>query len=208
MGMPGSPAVFGEMAVPTPQPLAETVLRTGPRARVSAVGSWTIPAGDPPRLGRGRAGQGGRRLRHRTADDVEYLGAGLVEGGLDEGSGCALVPAATELAGNPAAIQVAAAAEAEFDPAGALFDEDHRELGSVDGEGHVDEVLAVAGQRSAGVEIFEGDPGVDQPAAEFDLGPGEDPAGEIQPRERLSPRRVLCRSGRAELAATSFAASS
>jgi hypothetical protein len=70
--------------------------------------------------------------------------------GGDEGAGGLFVSAAVELACDLAAVQVAATAEAELVPAGLLFDEDHGELGAVDGERHVDQVFAIAGQGAAG----------------------------------------------------------
>ena len=126
----------------------------------------------------------GVRLLHGFAHMVEDFGLGFVDGvGGDEGAGGFLVSPAVEVAGDLAAVEVAAAAEAEFESARLLLDEDDGELGTVDGEGHIDEVFAIAGEGAAGFEVVEADPGMDELAVQFSFGLGEDASGEVDSGE-------------------------
>ena len=77
--------------------------------------------------------------------------------------------AAAEFFGQCGAIELAAAAQADFESALGLFDKDHRRLSAAYRQREVDDIFAVGGQGPGRVKIFIGDVGVNQPAVEFSL---------------------------------------
>ena len=65
---------------------------------------------------------------------------------VEKRTGCGPVPSPTELPCQLVAIDMAAGAEADFEATLELFDEDHCDLGPLDGQGQVDRIFGVAGK--------------------------------------------------------------
>src|SRR5207253_2620168 len=101
---------------------------------------------------------------HRGADSVKDERLHFGKRAFDEGAGCGFVPAAAPNFGDLAAIDAGATAEADFEAAALLLDENHGDLCPTDRQSQIDRVLGIAGQSIDECEVLFENMGVGEVA--------------------------------------------
>ena len=102
------------------------------------------------------------RTSDRVADGLQDPGLDFAKFSVEKRPGGGPVPSPTELPCQLVAIDMAAGAEADFEATFELFDEDHCDLGPLDGQGQVDRIFGVAGKCSGFGKVFLANIRVDQ----------------------------------------------